>query len=242
MSESIPAAGELTTVFARMSGLLLSEETLSSALRLVTSLARETLPAALGSGVTLLDRAGNRTTAASTDAIVEQADALQYELDEGPCLTAWAERTTVRIDDVRAEQRWPRWVAAAGELGMRAVLSAGLVAADDRLGAIKVYAADPGVFDDHDEEVLSMFAAQAAILVANMQAYDGARQLSDNLKDALHGRDTIAMAKGILIGRDGADEGTALTSLAALAAQRHTTVRDVAEATVQAELRRRRPR
>lgn len=242
MSESIPAAGELTIAFARMSGLLLSEETLSSALRLVTSLARETLPAALGAGVTLLDRDGKRTTAAATDSIVEQVDALQYELEEGPCLTAWADRITVRIDDVRAEQRWPRWTSAAGKLGMRAVLSVGLVAAGDPLGAIKVYASRPGIFDAHDEHVLSLFAGQAATLVANMQAYDAARQLSDNLKDALRARDTIAMAKGILIGRDGADEGTALTSLAALAAQRHTTVRDVAAATVQAELRRRRPR
>jgi AmiR/NasT family two-component response regulator len=101
-----------------------------------------------------------------------------------------------------------------------------------------VYAASPGVFSDHEETVLSMFADQAAILVANMHSYESARRFSQNLQAALRSRDTIAVAKGILMGRDGADEGTALTTLAALAAQRRSSLYEVAAATVEATLRR----
>jgi GAF domain-containing protein len=233
-----PEADELATVFARMSGLLLSQETMSTALRLVTSLATETLPSALGSGVTLLDADGKRITAQATDSLVEQADALQYELDEGPCLTAWASRAVVRIDDLATETRWPAWVARARRLGMAATLSAPLIAANEAIGALKVYAASPGVFGDHEETVLSMFADQAAILVANMHSYESARRLSQNLQAALRSRDVIAVAKGILMGRDGADEGTALTTLAALAAQRRSSLYEVAAATVESTLRR----
>jgi GAF domain-containing protein len=238
LSQSQPAADELADVFARMSGLLLSDESIMSVLRLVTSLARETLPAALGAGVTLLDRSGRRTTAAASDPIVAEVDAVQYQLDEGPCLTAWAERAVVRVDDVTTERRWPRWTVRAAELGMCAVLSAGLIAGEAVVGAIKVYASEPGVFTDHDEHVMSLFAAQAAVLVANMQAYDAALRLSEELKSALRGRDTIAMAKGVLIARDGADEGTALTTLATLAARRKATLRDTAAATVRSAVRR----
>ncbi|MFN2560185.1 MAG: GAF domain-containing protein [Jatrophihabitans sp.] len=238
----LPVADELGTVFARMSGLLLSQETVGTALRLVTSLARETLPHSMGAGITLVDPAGHRTTAAGTDPIVKEADALQYELDEGPCLTAWREQSVVRVDDTATEQRWPHWTVQVVPLGMRAVLSAPLVAGENLLGAIKVYSDTAGAFDARDEFVLSMFAAQAAILVANMQSIEAARSLSDDLKSALRAREVIAMAKGVLMSRDGADEGTALTTLARLAAQRNTTLRDTAETTVRSALRERRPR
>lgn len=232
-------ADELATVFVRMSGLLLSDESVTTALGLLVSLARETLPHAMGAGVTLVDAAGHKRTAAASDPVVAEADALQYELEEGPCLTAWQQRSVVRIDDMNTERRWPHWVAQATPLGMRATLSSPMVAGDAAPGAIKVYADAPGVFDDHDEYILSMFAAQAAVLIANLQSYEAGRTLSDDLKAALRGREVIALAKGILIGRDGANEGTALTTLARLAAQRNATLRDTAAATIQAALRQR---
>jgi GAF domain-containing protein len=238
VSEANAAAEELATVFARMSGLLLSQETMSNALRLVTSLARETLPNALGAGVTLLDGSGKRITAQATDPLVERIDALQYELNEGPCLTAWSVGTIVRIDDLAVEQRWPNWVERARPLGMAATLSAPLIADAEAIGALKVYAGQPGVFAERDEKVLAMFADQAAIVVANMHAYESARRLSENLQATLETRDTIALAKGILMGRDGADEGTALTTLAGLAAQRQSTLYEAASATVRTAVRR----
>lgn len=240
--EPAPVLDELATVFARMSGMLLAQETVSTALGLVTSLARETLPHSMGAGITLVDPTGHKTTAAGTDPMVDDADALQYELDEGPCLTAWQQRTLVRVDDINAERRWPHWTAQVMPLGMRAMLSTPLVAGDAGLGAMKVYADIPGAFDDHDELILTMLAAQAAILVANMQSFEAARNLSADLKSALRARDITAMAKGVLMSRHGADEGTALRTLARLAAQRNCTLRDTAQATVRSTLRWHQPR
>jgi len=59
MPADLPLA-ELSAVFARMSGLLLSEETVSTAVRLVTSLAADTIPGTAGAGVTLIDEAGRK--------------------------------------------------------------------------------------------------------------------------------------------------------------------------------------
>ena len=61
---------ELATVFARMSGLLLSEETVHSSVRLVTSLAADTMPGAIGTAVSLLDAAGRRETTGASDELV----------------------------------------------------------------------------------------------------------------------------------------------------------------------------
>jgi GAF domain-containing protein len=236
----LPLADELAAVFARMSGLLLSQETVSTALGLVTSLAVEAIPGTIGAGVTLLDDQGRKTTAAASDPLVERADGLQYELNEGPCLSAWVEGTVFRVEDMARESRWPRWSSAAASLGMRAALSAPLVAGGLSLGAIKVYADQPSAFSERDEYLLMMFAAQAAILVANVQAYQNAQRLSDDLKDALHSRDLIAMAKGILMEREAIDEESALAMLVSAAQREHKKLCDVGRALVQSTVRGRR--
>src|SRR4051812_26200230 len=111
-----------------MSGLLLSEETVATALGLICSLALDTVSGAVGAGVTLVDSRGRRRTSGATDSRVEHADRLQYELDEGPCLAAAVARQVMRLDDVEHDRRWPRWSAAVAPLGLRAALSAPMVA------------------------------------------------------------------------------------------------------------------
>jgi GAF domain-containing protein len=237
---NLPLADELAVVFARMSGLLLSQETVSTVLRLVTSLAVESIPGTIGSGVTLLDDEGRKATAAASDLLVERVDALQYELNEGPCLSAWAERAVFRVEDTALETRWPRWSSAAASLGMRAALSAPLVAGGTSLGAIKVYATEPSAYTEGDEHLLRMFAAQAAILLANVQSYRNAQRLSDDLKDALHSRDLISMAKGILMEREAIDEETAFAMLVSATQREHKKLHEVGRALVRSTVRRRR--
>lgn len=235
----LPLGEELTVVFARMSGVLLSEETVASSLELVTSLTLETLPNTAGAGITLVDDGGKRTSAAATDSQVEQADRLQYELDEGPCLTAWAQREIVRIDDVTAEPRWPRWGAAVDASYARSALSAPLVTGDRALGAMKVYSPAPSAYGPHEEHLLGMFAAQASVLIANMQSHEKAHQLSEGLQAALHSRDLIGQAKGILMERDGVDEGTAFALLATMSKRQNRKLTEVARALVDTPTRRR---
>jgi GAF domain-containing protein len=236
--QGLPLAEELSAVFARMSGLLLSEEAVGTAVRLITALATDAIPGTVGAGVTLVDERGAKTTSGASDPVVEKADSAQYELDEGPCLAAWGERALVRIDDIGSNGRWPRWSRAVEPLGLRAALSAPLVAGVRSLGAVTVYAQRPVAFDRHAEHLLVMFAAQAALLLANVQSVDSARRLSDGLKDALHSRDLIATAKGILMARDGIAEEPAFAVLVADAQREHKTLRDAAQAVVRSTVRR----
>src|SRR3954467_20789 len=106
--QRLPLGDELAGVFARMSGLLLSEETVETSLSLLSSLARETVPGATGAGGAVIDERGRRSSG-STDARVREADNLQYELDEGPCLAAAATRELIWIDDLETDGRWPAW-------------------------------------------------------------------------------------------------------------------------------------
>ena len=238
-ARDLPLADELSAVSARVAGLLLSEETVATALGLVSSLALDTVPGAVGAGVSIVDERGRRSSG-STDARVERADALQYELDEGPCLAAAASRRLVRVDDLTRDRRWPRWAEAVFPLGLRAAMSAPLVAGDTSLGALKVYAEDPGTFDVHAERRLTMSSAQAAILVANAQTRERARQLSEGLRQAVRTRDLVSTAKGVLMAQHGVPEDVAFGMLASRSGEEGGPLADVARAVVESAVRRRR--
>ena len=209
----MPLGEELGRVYARMSGLLLSEETVDTALDIITSLALDTVEGAVAAGVTLLDDNGDKESAAATSEVAARADALQYELDEGPCLTASRTRQLVRIDDLEQDDRWPRWREAALGLGLRACLSAPMMSQGRVLGAIKVYGREPGTFVGRSESLMPRYADQAAILLANVASLEQASRLSENLQQALRARNVIAMASGILMERHQLSEEQAFLRL-----------------------------
>jgi GAF domain-containing protein len=230
---------ELSAVFARMSGLLLSEETVETSLGLLSSLAQETVPGSVGAGVSIVDES-RRRSAGSTDARVRQADSLQYELDEGPCLAAAAGRELVRIDDLAEDRRWPRWGSAVAPLGLRAAMSAPMVVGNGSVGAIKVYAEQPHTFDRRSEELLTLFSAQASVLVANVQTRERATRLSEGMREAFRGRDAVSIAKGVLMGRNSVDEDTAFAMLMARSEQDGAPLVQTARGIVDSAVRRRR--
>jgi GAF domain-containing protein len=229
MDTGLPHVDELAAVFARTSGLLLSSQTVGTALEVLTTLATETVRGSDGAGVSLFDEHGDRTTAAATDPIVERLDGLQYELGEGPCITAWERRTAVHVRDFAREDRWPRWAPAAAATGMRAALSAPLVAGDEALGALKVYSRHPDAYTDHDEHLLTMFAAHSAVLLTHVRSYEDASRMSAALRASLRGRDLVNVAKGVLMAREGVDERAAFLLLSTRAAGEGRPLRELAE-------------
>jgi GAF domain-containing protein len=228
---------DIGTALTQMAGLVLSRETIDTALELVTALAATTTAGTLGAAVTLVDEHGRRSRAA-TNSACEQADTLQYELDEGPCLTAWRTGEVVRIDDTTTDGRWPRWNEAAGRLGVRSVLSAPLLVGGESIGAMKVYCERPTNYGPHDEHVMRLLARQAAILLANSQSLAEARRLSHQLTEALASRDAVVRATGVLLAQGAADEQEAFSTLAAAARRSTRPVQDVARALVDAVVTR----
>lgn len=220
---------DLGWALGQMTGLVLSRETVNTALQLVTGLAATATAGTFGAAVTIVDEHGKRSLAAS-DKTAEQADALQYELDEGPCLTALRTQQLVRIDDTATDTCWPRWSQAVSRLGVRSVLSAPLLAGDEPVGAMKVYCNRPMNYGAHDEHVMRLLAAQAAILLINTQSLQQARRLSRQLTEAVTSRDTIAAATGVLLARGAASRQQAFMALVAAARESGRPVEDVARA------------
>ena len=227
-SHGVVGAADLSAALSRLCDLLLSEETLESVLQLVTTLAAETFSSSSGAGVTLLS-GQTWTTAAATDPLVEEADALQYEFDEGPCLSAVRDRLTYRIDSMWTEERWPHWTEKAVRLGLGSSLSSPLVVRGDSLGAVKVYAIREDAFADRHERLLALLAEKAGVTFANVRSQGDLRRLNEHLREALRSRDVIGQANGILRERHHVDEQTSFAMLAEKSQRTHVKVRDLAE-------------
>lgn len=211
-----PTLNEFEVVFGRVKGLLLTRETASHAVDLLAEAARDTIPGAMGAGVTLIS-AGTPTSTGYTDPLVARVDALQYRLKEGPCLAAWAEATPVQVDDTQTEPRWPRWSAAAAGIPIRSCVSVPLQRGRTTIGALKVYSAAPAAFDAGTAALLTRFAASAAALLGHIQTTETPQRISAGLAAALRSRDAVAMARGVLMARLHLTEDESLLRLISLA-------------------------
>lgn len=220
---------ELSTVLARIRGMLLTEESVAHAVDLLAEAIRETIPGAAGAGVSLIDSQGRRTSTGFTDELVLAADELQYQLNNGPCLEAWATVAPVRSDDLAAEIRWPGWSGPAAELGLRSALSVPLLHKTEILGAIKVYSEKSKAFDEYSEHLLTLFAGPTATLLANVQSTEVPHRASRELKDAIASRDSIAFARGILMERKGLSSDEAMRKLILLSRSNGQSLRGVSE-------------
>jgi GAF domain-containing protein len=221
----------LASALAQMSQVLLAAQTAETAVDLVGELAAAVIPGTIGAGVTIVDGHGKRSRAA-TNALVEEADALQYQFDAGPCLSAWRDRTAVRIDDLESELRWPHWTAWVASLGVRSMVSVPMVAGGKAVGAIKVYSDQANVYGSDTERLLELFADQAAVLLANTQTIAEARQLSARMSEMLDRRDVIAQATGVMLAHGAADTEASFVLLLAAAHDSKVTLFDAARAMI----------
>jgi GAF domain-containing protein len=123
--------------FAEHARDLAASPGLESALEVIVELALTTTGSDFAS-VTLVHADGTVETVAASDPIVHSADALQYTLHEGPCLTAAENNGVYVIADTSVEERWPQWGPGVAALGLHSVLSIHLFTDAQALGALNL--------------------------------------------------------------------------------------------------------
>ncbi|MFP3714776.1 GAF and ANTAR domain-containing protein [Puerhibacterium sp. TATVAM-FAB25] len=221
---------ELAGVIAGRAGPALGEPACDALLELLTSTAAQAVPSASGAAVSL-SQEGWRT-ATATGPLVRRVDTLQATLGEGPCHTAAAERRVVVAPDLHDEARWPHWAGAACRLGLTSTMSAPLVVGDDVVGALTLYARHPGALTDAASVVLSLFAAQAGVLVASAQAARGAERLPSRVQAALRTRDEVNVAVGLIMAEERVSRDAAFAYLTAMSQQARQPLGDTADRVV----------
>ncbi|MGH1561551.1 GAF and ANTAR domain-containing protein [Mumia sp. DW29H23] len=173
-------------------------------------------------GVTLIRARGRLETEGGTDPVVDELDALQYELREGPCVDAATEGHLVLAEDLGQDVRWPRWGPAARDRGVNSMLSADLQADGRRIGGLNLYGLRSHQFDSTDGALLLTYSTHAAAALASAHTIE-------SLNTALETRTVIGRAEGILMERLGVDEVTAFAILKRYSQDSNTRLHAIAQ-------------
>ena len=213
--------------FADLSMQLLQERHEQPTLERVVELAVETIESSDYCSISV--RTGSEVvTPATTAEVGRQADELQYDLGEGPCLETIGGSDICVIDDLLLETRWPQWARSVAESGIRSVLSVRVQGpAGDALASLNLYAQQPRAFDDTDLALATIFARHAGV------AIHGAQQ-QNHLNAAIQSRQLIGAAQGILMQRFGLDLDQAFELLRRYSQTYNVKLRQLAENLVRA--------
>lgn len=154
-------------------------------------------------------------------------DEIQAELAEGPAVHCVAGDQPVRVDDLAADSRWPRFAEAVlTRTPVRSLLSFGLYTHVQSWGTLSLYAHRPGGFDAGAEELGLILATHAAL---TLEAVQRTRQF----RSALGSRDIIGQAKGILMERYDISPGAAFSLLTRLSQESNKPVVVIAKELVE---------
>lgn len=212
--------------FAGLARQLMEQDDHQPTLQRIVDLAVETIEGCDYAGISLRRGGGRVETPACTAPVIARADALQYELREGPCLDAiWVDDTYVSAD-LAVDPRWPRWGPQAADLGLHSILSVRLTTGADVVGGLNLYARRPHAYDEDAVVTAHVYASHAATATAVAGEIDGLRR-------ALRSRHTIGMAQGILMRQYGVDEHAAFQVLRRMSQDSNVRLAQVAQQVVE---------
>ncbi|MEE3852247.1 GAF and ANTAR domain-containing protein [Gordonia sp. LSe1-13] len=195
-------------------------------LRRISKAAVASVPGSEYASVTLVT-GGQIETPVVVGDLAGKSDALQREFSEGPCVRSAVDDTTIIIDDMRHESRWPRYAAAATELGIASMACFCLYIDGHDFGALNLLSTTTHAFDPDALAVGQLFAAHCA------SAFSAVRE-KDQLLTALSSRDIIGQAKGMIMERYRVDADEAFRLLARLSQESNTKLATVARQIIEA--------
>jgi GAF domain-containing protein len=208
--------------------LALREHSMESVLQRVADLSKAVMPGHTEASVLLLVK-GTPKTIVHTGQLAVDLDEVQFGTGQGPCLNAAATGELTEVRDARTEPRWRRYMVHAAEMGVLSSLSVPLPIEDSTSGALNLYVREAEAFDEESRQAAVRFGPYAAVAIANMHAYEQARDMADNLQLALESRAVIDQAKGILIERHRLTPDQAFQMLAQVSMHANRKLRDIAE-------------
>lgn len=212
---------EISDAIAEAARTISSSADLDETLAAIVRAAAGCLPGIDHVSVSLVHRTGSVTTQASTDDLVRELDQVQYDLGEGPCLSALSDAPLVTAADLVRESRWPSYRPVAVARGVRAQGGVRLYVDGETFGGLNLYATERGVFAGDVTQAAQLFGALAS------GALSQALRERD-LTRALQTRKVIGQALGILMERYQLDEARALQYLTRLSQHSNVKLRAVA--------------
>jgi len=221
----------LSETFVELTDTMVADFDVIDFLHVLTSRSVELLDVS-AAGLLLADPRGELRVVAASSEAARLLELFQLQNDQGPCLDCFRSGQPVAAADLGADERWPRFAAAAGQAGFRAVQALPMRLRDQVIGALNLFRARPGAFDAEAVHVGQALADVATISLLHERSMRHSDTLNEQLQTALNSRVIIEQAKGKLAERLGIDVNQAFTLLRDQARNRNQRLSDLARAFV----------
>ncbi|SDD12465.1 GAF and ANTAR domain-containing protein [Actinokineospora iranica] len=165
-------------------------------------------------GLLLADQKGRLQLIATSNEQARLLELFQLQNDEGPCLDAFATGARVSHADLaNAGQRWPRFTAAATEMGFAAVDAVPMRLRSEVIGALNLFRNQTGELDAGALRTATALVDVATIGLLQHRSINHHQVLTEQLQAALNSRVVIEQAKGLVAERLQVDMDTAFAAL-----------------------------
>lgn len=215
-------ASDFAQSIAEAARTLNKPRSLDDTLQTIVEVACNSVPGFDQVGISTLERRGEVETRAFTGDLVLHLDALQYDLDEGPCSAALNYGDAVSVSNLGTESRWPRYVPQALEAGVRSQLAVKLYLDRGTLGGINFYSTLHDEVGADAQALARLFATHAAIALGHAQE-------RETFTEGLVTRRAIGQAIGILMERYDMNEDRAFAFLVRASSHANIKLRSVAQ-------------
>jgi len=189
---------ELVNTLQELADVLHTQRTLGGALAAIAEAATVSVPGCDAATIAISIR-GRPATAAMTATVALELDMVQYDHDDGPCLTSFRTASALRIDLYEQGDTFPHVASAARRVGIRGVLSVPSNWGAETIATLNLYSRT-GPFDETAETIAAVLAAQIAIAVSRSPEFVAARAVVEEAQRKADDHSQIAMATGLLIG------------------------------------------
>lgn len=224
--DQVPAA--LAAITARLVG---SPDD-SAVLHLVTEVGTDLL-GAHATGVVLTDAYGGLAVVAASDDTAQFVELLQTDLRQGPCVDCIAKAEVVTASDLdRERERWPAFVAAAVDVGYRAVVAVPLRLDGRAVGGFNLLFAETTEQEPWQLSLAQAVADLAVLALVQERGERRADRLFEATITAVNDRVRHGQAVGVAAGTLGIDPDTARALVSAYATRHDRPLREVARALV----------
>jgi GAF domain-containing protein len=221
----------LSATFVELTDTMVADFDVIDFLHVLTSRSAELMNVA-AAGLLLADPRGELRVIAASSEAARLLELFQLQNDQGPCLDCFRSGQPVIATELGADQRWPRFAAAAVQAGFNAVQALPMRLRDQVIGALNLFSATPDPFDPASVRIGQALADVATIGLLHERSMRRSDTLNEQLQAALNSRVVIEQAKGKLAERLGIDMNHAFTLLRDQARNRNLRLSDLARAFV----------
>lgn len=183
-------------------------------------------------GLLLTDQQGALQVVAASSERTRLLELFQLQTDQGPCVDCFRTGQPVSVTDLPTAGRWPRFTAAAAEVGFVAVHALPMRLREEVIGALNLFDTVRGTLDSGTLRIGQALADVATIGLLQQRAIHRRDVLTEQLQTALNSRILIEQAKGVLAERLHVDLADAFTMLRGSARSHNRRLSDLAQAVV----------